>query len=204
MRIVVFWDSISEWFWDYDKWGWVNRLKIDLWKKYWYEKMLMNYWVSAYTSDNVLKVFQSFFDGCSRRKIWKEKDSMVLVAIWINDCSISKETKNPQVNRGQFERNIKEIIDICNRDELIKKLVFVGNINVDEEVVNNDEEWDFLFYNSEIEKYNRIIKRVCDENGLDFIDLFWIMDSGDLEDWLHPNGGGHEKIFCEVKRFLEL
>ncbi len=202
MRIVVFWDSISEWSWDYEKGGWVNRLKIDLWKKYWYNKMLMNYWVSAYTSNNIIKVFQPFFDGCSRREPWKEKESTVVIAIWINDCCIDTITNEPRVNKEQFRKNIKEIINICKSDNLIKKVVFIGNTNIDEKVVNNDERWDFLFFNSEIKKYNEIIKENCNKNNLDFIDLFWLMEDDDLEDWLHPNTKWHEKIFDRVRNFI--
>ncbi len=202
MRIVVFWDSISEWFWDCDKWGWVNMLKVDLWKKFWYDKMVMNYWIASYTSENVLKVFQPFFDWCSRREIWEEKDSIVIIAIWINDCCIDTITNGPRINKEQFRKNIQEIINRYKNDELIKKVIFVGNINVDEKVVNNDKRGDFLFFNSDIEKYNEIIKENCKQNNLDFIDLFWLMENEDLEDWLHPNTKWHEKIFNEVKKFL--
>jgi len=46
----------------------------------------MNYWVSAYTSYNILKVFQYFFDWCSRREYWKEKDSTIVIAIYKRSC----------------------------------------------------------------------------------------------------------------------
>lgn len=28
MRIFIFWDSITEWFYDLKKWGWVDRIKV--------------------------------------------------------------------------------------------------------------------------------------------------------------------------------
>lgn len=202
MRIVVFWDSISEWFWDYEKWGWVNMLKVDFWKKSWYDNIVMNYWISSYTTDNILKVFQSFFDWCSRREAWKEKDSTIIIAIWINDCSINKNTNTPRVNKENFNENINKIISKCKFDNLINRVIFVTSINVNEKVINNDEEWDFLFYNSEIKKYNDIIKKVCNYNKVEFIDLFWLMNNYDLEDWLHPNTKWHIKMFEEVRNYL--
>lgn len=202
MRIIVFWDSITEWLWDYEKWGWVNMLKIHLWKKYWYDKMLMNFWISAYTSYNILTVFQYYFDWCSRREFWKEKDSTVVIEIWINDCSIDKITKEPRVNKKYFRKNINIIIDKCKKERLVKRIIFVTNTNVDEKVVNNTDDGDFLFYNKDINIYNDIIKEICTANNLEYIDLFWLMDKDDLEDWLHPNTKWHTKIFEKVKKYF--
>ncbi len=202
MRIVIFWDSITEGFWDLENWGWVNRLKTYFWKKSWYDIIVMNYWISAYTSDNILKIFQSFFDWCSRREKWKEKESTIMVAIWINDCSINKNTNLPRVNKEKFEEKLNNILDKCKKDELIKKVVFVSNINVNEEIINNDD-WDFLFFNDEIKKYNSVIKTLCDKEKIDYIDLFWIINNDELEDWLHPNNKWHQKIFEKIRDFLE-
>jgi len=33
MRLLIFWDSISEWYWDLENAGWTNRLKIYFWKQ---------------------------------------------------------------------------------------------------------------------------------------------------------------------------
>lgn len=203
MRIIVFWDSISEWFWDFEKWGWVNILKMYLWKKYWYEKMVMNFWIASYTSDNIVKYFQSFFEWCSKREEWKEKESIVIIAIWINDCSIDRINKIPRVNKEQFTKNINEIIDKCKNEELIKKIIFVSNINVDEKVSNDIWSWDFLYYNKNIELYNGIINDLCNKNKIEYIDLYWIMDLDDFEDWLHPNSKWHIKIFEKVKNYLD-
>lgn len=202
MRILVFWDSISEWFWDYENWGWVNMLKVNLWKQYWYEKMVMNYWVAAYTSENIVNIFQSYFDWCSRREVWKEKDSTVIIGIWINDCSINNITNQPRINKEEFTKNITKIIGKCKNDELINRIIFITNINIYEKVVNNYEEWNFLFFNEKIEKYNTIIKNLCIQNNIESIDLYWIMNKDDLEDWLHPNTKWHTKIFKKVEQYL--
>jgi len=202
MRIVVFWDSISEWFWDYETGGWVSMLKLYLWKKYWYDKMLMNYGISAYTSYNIITVFQYLFDACSRREYGKEKDSIVIIAIGINDCSINMKTKKLRVDKEQFINNINIIIDKCKKEKLIKKAVFVGNINVNEKIINNANDWEFFFYNNDIEIYNSIIKKLCNKNGIEYIDLYWLMENDDLEDGLHPNSKWHTKIFEKVKKYL--
>jgi len=164
--------------------------------------MVMNYWIASYTSANIVKVFKSFFDWCSRRDPWKEKESIVICTIWINDCSVNKKTKLSRVSKEEFEKNLNVILENVKNDDLIKKLIFVLNINVDEDVINSDD-WDFFFFNSEIIKYNNIIKNFCKKNNLAYIDLFWIMEKDDLEDWLHPNNKWHQKIFEKVREFLE-
>ena len=202
MRIVIFWDSISEWFWDYKKGGWVNMLKVDLWKKYWYGKMLMNYWIEGYTSCNIITVFQHFFDACSRMEDWKEEKSIVVIAVWINDCSIDLITKKPRVNKEYFEKNINILINKCKEEKLINKVWFIGNTNVDEKIINNADGWEFLFYNSDIEIYNGIVKKICNKNDIEYIDVFWLMKNDDLEDGIHPNTKWHTKIFKRVKNYL--
>jgi len=177
-------------------------LKVYLWKKYWYDKMVMNYGISAYTSYNIIKVFQSLFDACSRREYGKEKDSTVVIAIGINDCSINMKTKKPRVDKEQFTNNINIIIDKCKEEILIKKVVFVGNINVNEKIINNANDWEFFFYNNDIEIYNSIIRNLCNKNGIEYIDLYWLMNNDDLEDWLHPNTKWHIKIFERVRDYL--
>ncbi len=204
MRVVVFWDSICEGFWDYETWGWINILKTYLWKNYGYDYMLINYWVSAYTSENILKIFQHFFDACSRREPWKEKESMIVIAIGINDCSIIKSTWKPRVSKEQFSMNIESIIKQCKQDKLIQRIILVSNINVDEDVINSDVEWEHLFLNKNIQEYNSILQNACKQNNLEFIDMFWIMEKDDLEDWLHPNTKWHRKMFEKVRIYLKV
>ncbi len=178
-------------------------LKIHFWEKFWYDQMVMNYWISAYTSKNVLDVFQNFFDGCSRREPWKENESAVIIAIWMNDCSIEKDAKLQRVWIEDFRKNIESIILKCREDALITKVIFVWNINVDEEAINSGDDCENYFYNSEVIKYNATIKELAAKNNFWYIDVFWLMNNEDLEDWLHPNTVWHTKIFEKVRNYLE-
>ena len=59
------------------------------------------------------------------------------------------------------------------------------------------------FYDEEnVKLYNTKIKEVCDKNNLQFIDMLGLLNNSDLEDGLHPNPKGHEKIFLKIKDFL--
>jgi len=58
------------------------------------------------------------------------------------------------------------------------------------------------YKNKDVIEYSQIIKEFCDKNNLPFIDIYDILNMDDLEDGLHPNSIGHEKIFQKVKDFL--
>jgi lysophospholipase L1-like esterase len=50
--------------------------------------------------------------------------------------------------------------------------------------------------------YNETTKIFCQKNNIPFIDLTNVLSPEDIEDGLHPNAQGHEKIFQVVKNFL--
>lgn len=189
---------------DYEFWGWASRLKADYMKNYSYDRMVMNYGISAYTSDNLVNCFDSFFNAVSRREPWKEKESIVIFTIGINDSAETIHTWEKRVNIEKFEKNIKTLIEKCQQEKLIHNVIFLGNINVDEAVINDAEnEWnEHFFYNKEIEKYNSVIKRVTEDTTCSYLELFWLMKPEDLEDGLHPNSQGHRKIYEKVKEYL--
>lgn len=205
MRIIIFWDSISEWFWDYENGGWVNRLKIDFWKRFWYEKIVFNYWISAYTSEHLVQFFDWFFNAVSKREIWKEKESVIILAIWINDSSEKIWTGEKWVSISKFKENIELLIQKCKSEKYIKDVFFLGNINVDEWVRNDISNPDIekFFYNSEIQQYNAILKELAEEASYHYLELHWCMENDDLSDGLHPNSQWHEKIYKKIVNFLE-
>jgi hypothetical protein len=60
---------------------------------------------------------------------------------------------------------------MCDANKIIKKVFFLTCPNCDEEKIDNTF-WVEKFKNSNIEKYNIIIKEVCEENNREFLDLF--------------------------------
>ena len=205
MRVIVFWDSISEWFWDYENGWWVNRLKIDFWKKYWYEKMVFNAGVSAYTSEHIIHCFESFFNAVSRREVWKEKETIVIFAIWINDSGENPETKIKRVEINKFEKNIQTLIERCQQERLIQNVIFLWATNVEEEVINdiNNPCSTHCFYNNDIQEYNKIIQKLAKKNTCSYVDVFGLMQHSDLEDGIHPSSQWHQKIYKKVIEYLE-
>jgi len=105
----------------------------------------------------------------------------------------------------EFKVNIQELIDRAQK--ISSKIIFVGLTPVDEPKTtpipwNTDKS----YTNENIKKYNEIIKSICQEKSIYFIEIFekWINQDYKnlLEDGLHPNSAGHKKIFETVKDFL--
>lgn len=203
MRIIIFWDSISEGYCDYEFGGWSNRLKTAYMKEYGYERMVMNYGISAYSSENLVNSYDSFFNAVSRREAGKEKISTVIFAIGINDSAEIIHSWKKKVDLKKFEENIQLLIEKAQKEELIERVVFLWNINVDESVINSFLDGEMYFYNREIQKYNDILKNLTENNNCEYVELFWLMNLEDLEDGLHPNANGHKKIYEKMKEYLE-
>lgn len=59
---------------------------------------------------------------------------------------------------------------------------------------------------SVVKKYNEIIKLECQKNKVHFIEIFGYWVKSDYKNWLedgvHPNSVGHEKIYEKVRDFL--
>ena len=198
MKILVFWDSIAEWFWDYESWGWVNILKIYFWKK-WSNNEVANLWISWDTTRDLIKRYEVFKNSYIEKY---QNISTIIFSIWINDSYLFEDWKN-QVDINDFKNNLEKLIRLSKNNKLVNRVIFLSNINVDESRTC-PVSWKNIFYkNEEIKKYNEIIKKVCKENEIDFIDLFWIMENSDLEDWIHPNAKWHIKIFEKVRNYLE-
>ena len=58
------------------------------------------------------------------------------------------------------------------------------------------------YKNKYIKQFNGIVKQVCKENDINFIEILDKLSKEDLKDGVHPNSEGHKKIFEIVRDFL--
>jgi len=167
--------------------------------------MIFNAWVSAYTSQNIINCFDDIIKAISKREEWKEKDTVIIFAIWINDAAEDIITKEKRVDLNQFKRNIEILMHKYEDEKLIQRVIFLSAINVEEDIINDvNNLWvEHFFYNTEIEKYNSVIEKCAQKHSCEYIDVFWLMQEWDLEDGLHPSATGHEKIYQKVLEFIE-
>lgn len=197
MRLLVFWDSITEGFWDLKKWGWVNRLRIYYWKKE-INIEVVNCWIAWDTTNDILRRFSQTKDFQIAKY---QEEATIIFAIGINDSY--NENEKQKVPLDIFEKNLKDIINECRKDPLIKRILFLSCTNVDE-TRSAPTSWREIYYtNKTIKEYNKAVKSCCEQNNIWYIDVFWILEKEDICDGVHPNATGHKKIYKQVKECLK-
>jgi len=189
--ICVFGDSTAWGAWDLERGGWVNRLWLFLADKD-QDINLYNLSISGGTTETILARFEA------EAKI-READ-MFIFQTGGNDAAYEYREGNYLVLSDKFKANIEEIIKKAK--QITDKIIFVGFNNVNE-IKTKPVLWRDIYYtNDNIKKYNEIIKEVCVEQKVLFLDVFGLLSNDDLDDGVHPNSDGHNKIFKKVKNFL--
>jgi len=190
--INIFGDSITWGAFD-EKGGWADRLKNFLMadKQNYFE--VYNLGISGDDTEGLLKRFEI-------ENNFRNPD-VIIVAIGINDSYRINSRENPRISLEIFSKNLEKILD--KTDISKKQLIFVGLTKVDErKMMPTPWESNKYYENKNISVYNEKIKEFCSENDLLFIEMFNLLNDDDLEDGLHPNSIGHEKMFLRVKDFL--
>ncbi len=180
--------------------GWVQRLRRFLKENYNTKGKanikVYNLGVSAQDSGHVLKRFE--FETQQRSK--KKEGTMIILSVGINDTQ-GLTTEKYGTSPSEYKNNITKLLKLARN--YAEKVLFVGLNQVDEArtcpIFWNKEVY---FKNSAVKQYDQIAKEVCFEKKVDFIDLINQLDSDLLQDGLHPNAEGHEKIYQIVKEFL--
>ena len=185
----------------YSEGGWVDRLKSfcmerEL-KNSEFDYPVYNLGLSGDNTNDLLKRFG--FETKQRMKL--KEEIIIIVAIGVNDSQVGKIGINIEL----FKSNVEKLFSVASKFSL--KIIFVG-LNPIDDPKTNPIPWDEnMFYTNErIENYNNIIKSICEEKQIYFIDIFSKFSKLDykklLEDGLHPNSEGHQKMFEIVRDFL--
>ena len=124
---------------------------------------------------------------------------IIIFSIGTNDSAVSKSEVS--VSIGKFKENLKKIINISKKHT--NKIIILGLTKVDESKTNPIS-WNpsVSYINENIKRYSLELKKLAKEENLSYINLFDLLKNEELEDGVHPNSEGHEKIFQVVKDFL--
>ena len=209
--ICVWGDSIAYGEGDYEQGGWVRRLRRFLDQKTLSnpENYLESYnlGVSGDTTTDLLERFQV---ECRVRlgDMEENESSIIIFAIGINDAQFIHDKNDLRTPLEEFKENIQKLIDLSQKFK--SEIVFIG-LNPVDESKTIPIPWDInkSYKNENVQKYNEIIKSVCKENNIPFIDIFeqWIRINYKelLFDGLHPNSKGHQMISdVVIKTILKL
>lgn len=189
--VCIFGDSTAWGAWDMEKGGWVNRLWFHVAKREEDYVEVYNCSISGGTTDTILERFES------EAKI--RSSDAIIFQTGGNDAAYENTPGNFLVSPEKFRENIGEIIKRAKK--ITDRIIFMDLKNCDESKTMPVPWVDIYYSNQNIEKYGEIMKDVCRENNILFIDLK-PLENDDLDDGLHPNSKGHEKIFNQVKDFL--
>lgn len=203
-QILVFGDSIIYGAWDKNG-GWVSRLRKFLDEKTITDSnfycLIYNLGVSGDTTEDLLERFE--FE--TKQRLKEDEETIFIFGIGINDSQFIHSQNSLRYSIGQFRANIQKLINLAQK--FSSKIIFVGLTPIDEtKTMPIPKNIDKTYKNEYIKQNNKIIKSICRENNLLFIDIFdKLMKLGYkklLEDGLHPNSAGHQNIFKIVKEFL--
>lgn len=194
--ILIFGDSITYGTQDSEKGGWVNRLRLTLENK---GEIYFNIYNLGVPGDTTINLKKRFDSECSFRFNMDAK-TIIIFSIGINDSQIINGKSSIYIN--DFRENIIELI------EKVKKfssyILFIGLTKVDDDRVM-PVSWDYniRYSNHEIIKYNKELKNICEEKSVEFLDVFDLLSIKDLDDGLHPNDSGHQKLCEEILKYLQ-
>lgn len=190
MNICVFGDSITYGAYDPINGGWVNLLRNYFEKKFEGEVATYNLGISGDTTEGLLKRMEN--------ELIPREPEIIVVSIGINDAQYIYSQNDYLVTFDQFQKNVKNIWEIAKK--FTSKIIFVGLTTVDERKTTPIS-WDAdkAYKNERIEIFNQFIQDFCHKNHLPFIEVNKVLGEQDLDDGLHPNTTGHQKIFEKVR-----
>jgi len=206
-QILIFGDSTTYGAWD-KKGGWVQRLREYLDEKTLSDPdtyyLIYNLGISGDTTENLLERFE--FETAQRLNDRNEDEEVIFMfGIGDNDSAFMHSKNDAWVPPEKFKENIKRLIKLARKTP--SKIIFIGLMPVDESKTDPIP-WntDISYKMENTKKFNEIIKSVCKEENVYFVEVFERLIKADypklLEDGAHPNSEGHKEISEIVKEFF--
>ena len=179
--VTIVWGDSIVYGWHDDKLGgWVNRLKIELYKKN-KRSFVLNMGIPGQTSTDVLKRFErELLD-----RFTSEDDYRIIFSVGIKDSLLINEDDYLEI----FKSNIRKLIKKAKKytDNITFLGLFIPNLDIRKE-----------YRLENVVMVDKIISELCKINRITYIDLKKLIKCDDLFDGLHPNEKGYAKICKEV------
>ncbi|MBI3442390.1 MAG: hypothetical protein HY007_01325 [Candidatus Sungbacteria bacterium] len=193
-NICIFGDSIAYGEWTHHL-GWADQLQNTLQQntlesKFTQYYFLYNLSIPGNTTEGVLKRFQVEAEA--------REPHIIIFAVGTNDSGCRDNPDTPRVSPERFEENVRALIDMAKHHT--RAVIWIGLTGVDEKRTTPFETT--YFSNERIGAYDVVVKEICADYNVPHLDLLAALRPEDLEDGLHPNKQGHDKIFHAVRDFL--
>jgi len=202
INICIFGDSIAYGAWD-EHGGWVDRLR-----SYLHGLTLASHFQSYYflynlgiPGDTTADVIKRFSAECEARE-----PHVIIFAAGINDASCRGNRDTSRIAPEQFKENVRVLVESAKlrtdkANRWMNLVIWVGLTAVDETRTTPFE--DTYFSNERITAYDQMIRTACTQSQILYINLSSALQPHDLQDGLHPNRAGHEKLFVLIRDSLK-
>ncbi len=188
-------DSIAHGFYDGENLGWFARLG---------QLVLKNY-QGQYVFNNMSQSGDNIADCANRAisEVLSRNFDLIIVNIGINDLRRRKDS--------ELQLDFSEGARIMYWNRLLDILAKTGAIILVTDLTpiiekRYSEKASLLRYNQDVERYNEIIKNICEQRKIYFFARYDNWKNRDLEnlyeDATHPNAQGHKIMAEEVYGYL--
>ncbi|MFW9881438.1 MAG: SGNH/GDSL hydrolase family protein [Candidatus Thorarchaeota archaeon] len=196
-KIIVSGDSLAYGRIDPEGNGWVSRLRKWFEEKAPAQNAVFNLGVGGHSTTKMLPRFEI--------ELVSRGPDLILLEVGVNDCRHVDLADAPiETPPDVFISNYNKII--CSSKKLTDRIIILSMIPVDEKRTTPIGNLFHFLHDQKV--YHQLMLSIAKENSVHFINLFdeWLSDknySNLLEDGLHPNSQGHEKIYQSVKLYLQ-
>lgn len=136
------------------------------------------------------------------------KPGLILIASGLNDTHrIGKNDAPCPTSPDDFKKNIRLLI---KQGKTLGDVAFIGVYPIDETRTAPLTYWkkDIYFFLKDAIEYEQYVKDICQNQNVPYCDVFnkWLKEDYKKwlhEDGLHANATGHERIYKELKSFLQ-
>lgn len=188
-------DSIAHGYYDEQDLGYFARLA---------KKILANH-SGEYVFNNMSQSGDNIADAANRavNEVLSRSFDLIIVNVGINDLRRRKDS-DLQLDFSEGARKMywNRLLDILTLTQA--KVVVLDLTPVIEE--RYTEQASLIRYNKDVERYNEIIKRICDSRKINFFSRYNLWKDRELKalykDATHPNAIGHQIMADEIYNYL--
>jgi lysophospholipase L1-like esterase len=126
---------------------------------------------------------------------------VLVIGAGVNDAATIVDLNSGNIlkpNLSEFKKDYSKLLSLAKTK--FERVIVLGLVSSTEEVATL-ESMEVQYINGNIVKFNREIKRLCEEFEVDFVDLlphFLGKEDELLDDHIHPNKKGKEIILLEL------
>lgn len=168
-------------------------------------KLILNKHEGEYVFNNLAQSGDNIADAQNRAvfEVLSRQFDLILVNIGINDLRRRKDSDlQLDFSEGVREMYWNKLLDVLERTGA--QVVVMDLIPVIEE--RYTPQASLVRYNSDVKRYNEIIKSVCLKRNIIFFSRYDVWKKRDLKhlykDATHPNAAGHQMMAEEIYQFL--